>query len=532
MTDRDEGAPLDDSQEFDDPSPIGEPEPPRVHEPTAEELAVEAEAAEAAVEGDIASDVALTDREAAANDAAETGRRRGRRDLARWSARGAAGVAALALGVGAVLGANALPDDLRVASTAPSTLVQPASPLQSRVCAGPALRVGTADGEDALAIAPLADAEVAIGSRGGEVTEAQLVVPSVEGLSGGDAIAQRGEASTLSAAQSLDVDVPAVAGFAASECAETRLDQWLVGGSTRTGRQTVLTIANASEVGASVDVTVYGPDGPVESVGSTGLAIAPGTETVLDLAAIAPGVADAVVHVAASGAPVAAHLQQTTTRGLERGGFDVIDPVVIGTSAVLPGVRIDEPSGLETQTGFHDTVPVLRVLSPTGGALRLAFQSGDGTVLKSQGELEAGIVTDFPLDELPAGTLAIRVEADAPVVAGARTVATSSEGLDFDWVAGGQARSGLSAIAVPPGPEATLHIVSLSDAEQQITVDGEPLTIGADGVLEQRVEPGSVEVEVEGEQLVIGVGYRSESEVGGFTASPQGPAAEGVLVLH
>ena len=66
--------------------------------------------------------------------------------------------------------------------------------------------------------------------------------------------------------------------------------------------------------------------------------------------------------------------------------------------------------------------------------------------------------------------------------------------------------------------------------EQQITVDGEPVTLAADGMLEQRVEAGSVEVE--GEQLVIGVGYRSDREVGGFTASPQGPAAEGVLVLH
>ncbi len=528
MTDRDTGAPLDESQEFDDPSPIGEPEPPRAHEPTAEELAVEAAATPG--DGDIASDVVLTDREAAANDAAETVRRVDRRDLARWGARGAAGLAALALGLGAVLGANALPDDARIASTAPSTLVQPASPLQSRVCAGPALRVGTSDGVDALAISGLADAAVEVGSLGGDVSQAQLVVPTVEGVSGGDAVAQRGEASTLSAAQSLDVDVDAVAGFAASECAETRLDQWLVGGSTRTGRQTVLTIANAAEVGASVDVTVYGPDGPIESVGSTGLAVAPGTETVLDLAAIAPGVPDAVVHVAASGAPVAAHLQQTTTRGLERGGFDVIDPVVIGTRAVLPGVRVDAPSGLETQPDFDDTVPVLRVLSPTGGSLSLAFRSADGSVLESQGELEAGMVTDFPLDELPPGTVAILVESDAPVVAGARTVATSAAGLDFDWAAGGQPRSGMSAIAVPPGPGATLHVVSLSAEEQQITVDGEPVTLAADGMLEQRVEPGSVEVE--GEQLVVGVGYRSDGAVGGFTASPQGPAAEGVLVLH
>jgi hypothetical protein len=531
VTDRDQTPdPLDDSQEFDDPSPIDDGEPPRDHEPTAEELAVEAAARAEAADGDIASDVALTDREAAANDAAEAVRRADRRGVVRWSARAAAGVAAVALGVGAVLGASALPDDLRVAATAPSTLVQPASPLQSRVCAGPALRVGTSDGQDALAISAVADARVALGTLGGDVVESQLVVPNNDGLSGGDAVVQRGEASTLSVAQSLDVDVEAVGGFAASECAEPRLDQWLVGGSTRTGRQTALTLANASEVGASVDVTAYGPDGPIASVGSTGLAVAPGTETVLDLAAIAPGVPDAVVHVASTGAPVTAHLQQTTTRGLERGGFDVVDPVVAGTSAVLPGVRVDEPSGLETQPDFDDTVPVLRVLSPTGGAVRLAFQSADGSVIESEGELEAGRVTDFPLDELPVGTLAIRVESDAPVVAGARTVTTSGAGLDFDWVAGGQPRSGASAIAVPEGPGATLHIVSTAGDEQQISIDGQPVTIAANGVHARRVEPGSVEVD--GADLVIGLDYRSESGVGGFTVSPQGPAAEGVLVLH
>lgn len=531
MTDRDLGQePLDDSQEFDDPSPIADGEPPREHEPTPEELAVEAAARAETADGDIASDVALTDREAAANDAAEAVRRSDRRGVARWSARAAAGLAAVALGVGAVLGADALPDDLGVAAAAPSTLVQPASPLQSRVCAGPALRVGTSDGQDALAIAAVAEPELAVGTLGGDIAQSALVVPTTADVSGGQAVVQRGEATTLSAAQAVDVDVESVGGFAASECAETRLDQWLVGGSTRTGRQSVLTIANASEVGASVDVTVYGPDGPVQSVGSTGLSVPAGTEAVLDLAAIAPGVPDAVVHVASTGAPVAAHLQQTTTRGLDRGGFDIVDPVVAGTSAVLPGVRVDEPSGLETQTDFDDTVPVLRVLSPTGGALRLAFQSADGSVIESEGRLEAGRVTDFPLDELPVGTLAIRVGSDAPVVAGARTIATSAEGLDFDWVAGGQPRSGSSAIAVPPGPRATLHLVSAADEEQQVTIGGESVTLPANGVLERAVEPGSVVVE--GDALVLGVAYRSESEAGGFTASPQGPAAEGVLVLH
>ncbi|MCR8670412.1 hypothetical protein, partial [Agrococcus sp. HG114] len=96
MTDRDDWAgSLDESQEFDDDSPISDAEEPREHEPSAEELAVEASAEVDG--GDIATDVALTDREAAANDAVRAARGRERRDLWKWGGRVAAGVAAVAL---------------------------------------------------------------------------------------------------------------------------------------------------------------------------------------------------------------------------------------------------------------------------------------------------------------------------------------------------------------------------------------------------------------------------------------------------
>lgn len=520
---------LDGSQEFDDPSPIPDDEAaPRAHAPTPEEREVEAGAAPAA--GDIASDVALTDREAAANDAVAGPRRVERRDVVRWALRASAGAAALGLGVVAVLAAGALPPEAAARAEAPSTLVQPASPLQERACAGPALRVGSADGQDALALASVQEPEVAVGSLGGEVAERASEVPGAEGVAGGVAVSQRGAASTLSAAQSLDVEVDAVAGFAASECAETSLDQWLVGGSTRTGRQSVLTIANASQVGASVDVSVFGPEGVLETVGSTGLAVAPGTTTVLDLAAIAPGVADPVVRVASTGAPVAAHLQQTTTRGLQRGGFDVVDPVPALTGAVLAGVELREPTGIETEADFDDTVPVLRLLSPTGGEVTVRIEAADGSVTESVGPLEAERVTALPLEDLPVGVATIRVSSDAPVVAGVRTVAAAGSTLDFDWVAGGQPRSGEEAVAVPPGPSPTLHVVSASDADQEVRIDGEAVALPAGGAIEREVEPGSILVD--GTAIVVAVAYRGEGVVGGFTASPQGPAAEGVLVLH
>lgn len=520
---------LDDPQQYDDAADLGLDEEPTGHRPTREELATEA-AADEAGSGDIATDVALTDREAAANDAAERTRRLQRRDVVRWSARAAAGLAAVGLCGASIVVASGLPEDARAETSAPSSLVHPAAPAQLRVCAGPLLRVGTADGADAQAVAALQAATVETASLGGEVTDEQLALDVAAEVAGGPGVEQRGADATLSAAQSVGIDVEAVRGFAASECAETRLDQWLVGGSTRTGRQSVLVLSNASDVAASIDVTVFGPEGPVSAVGSTGIAVAPGTVDAIDLAALAPGVADAVVRVTSTGAPVAAHLQQTTTRGLERGGLDIVDPVTALTSATLPGVRIAAPSGLEAQPDYDDTVPVLRVLSPEGGDLRLTFSRADGTATESEGALEPGVVTDFPLDELGEGVVAIRVESTSPLVAGARTVAVSAEGIDMDWIAGGQPRSGLSAIAVPPGPSPVLHVVSAARADQEIVVDGAPMALAAGAALELPVSPGSVQID--GQDLVLAIAYRSASEAGGFTVSPQGPAAEGIRVVH
>ncbi|WP_404311676.1 DUF5719 family protein [Agrococcus terreus] len=527
MSDRDEAEgpdplELDGSQEFDDASSIEDDEEPRARRARHRELEVEAAAA------DLASDVELTDREAAANAAAEAARGPQRRDALRWALRAGAGLAAAGVATAAVLGAGALPEDAVVRAEPPTTLVQPAAPLQSRVCAGPAVRIGTADGQDALARAAIAQPQVAVGSLGGEVGQQALVAP--DGSDASTAVDQRGESSTLSAAQSLDVAVDAARGFAASECAETSLDQWLVGGSTRTGRQSVLTIANASDVSASVDITVHGADGPVPSVGSSGVAVAPGSVETIDLAAIAPGVEDAVVHVASTGAPVAAHLQQTTTRGLARGGFDVVDPVQALTTAVLVGITIEAPTGVETEPDHDDTVPLLRLLSPSGGAVTVELQSEDGTVTTSEGTLEPGRVTDFPLEEIPLGDLVLRIESDAPVVAGARAVANDAAGLDLDWVAGGQPRSGASAIAVPAGPSPTLHVVSASDEAQEVVVGGERIALPAGGAIAREVAPGTVDVE--GTDVVLAVAYRGDGLVGGFTASPQGPTAEGIRVVH
>lgn len=72
-----------------------------------------------------------------------------------------------------------------------------------------------------------------------------------------------------------------LAGFAASACRPPLLDSWLVGGSGATGAADLVLLANPGTVPATVQLTVYGVDGPETPPGGDGLVIGPGTQRVV-----------------------------------------------------------------------------------------------------------------------------------------------------------------------------------------------------------------------------------------------------------
>lgn len=465
---------------------------------------------------DIATDVTATDREAAAIEAAERARALQPRTVGLWGVRAAAGVATLAVGVLAVLAGPSLPAvqaDPRLASIVPD------APAETRVCAGPLLGIGDASG-DAGAIGVLSG--VRLDASAAEQQE--LPFSEVEAT----AAVLRG--TDVAGAESLTIETDAAYGAAASECGEPTTSQWLVGGATTTGRSTVLTVANPGTTATSVDVTVYGQDGRIDAVGSTGIAVAAGSISIVDLASLAPGVAASVVHVASSGGPVSAHLQHRVVRTLQPGGIEVIDPVQAATSVAIPGVLIGDATGVQTQEGFADAVPALRVLAGQTATVTITTIADGDEPIASTLDLVGGQVQEVDLSGLAPGTYAFTIESDVPIVAAARQMRVDGDVIDLDWVQGQTtAIDGTNAIAVAGGPTPRLHLLSLGGEPTTVTIGEQQVELEPGALRTVPVEAGLTTIEAQ--DVVAAVTYSGSAGIAGYALTPRIAARDGIDVV-
>ena len=162
-----------------------------------------------------------------------------------------------------------------------SSLVTPVAALQQRICPGPALQLGDATGKDAATAYTVGTVDVARASTRGEPSLEAL--PSPENPS--NLPPQKlilsppaaGEPSgILAGSQSQKVDAGDLKGFAAVQCATSNSDGWLVGGSTVTGRTTLLSLSNPSNVTSTVDLQVFSESGLVAAAGTDGIVVPPG----------------------------------------------------------------------------------------------------------------------------------------------------------------------------------------------------------------------------------------------------------------
>ncbi|MFF2269685.1 DUF5719 family protein [Cellulosimicrobium cellulans] len=208
-------------------------------------------------------------------------------------------------------------------------------------------------------------------------------------------------------------------GLAAASCARPGISQWLVGGSTQIGSSTQLVLQNPGLTPAVVQVDVWGQGGAAVLSGGGQQLVGPGEEVVTLVEAAAPEQRRLVVHVSATGGLVSAYLQHSTLDGLVPLGVDYVVPgaapahdvAVAGVASV--GEAVDDPHA-----------PQLRLLAPgdAAGSARVTVYGADGPVPLRGVEdvaLTPGVVTDVSLGGLPAGSYAVAVHADVPVVAGA-----------------------------------------------------------------------------------------------------------------
>jgi hypothetical protein len=130
----------------------------------------------------------------------------------------------------------------------------------------------------------------------------------------------------LTAVQSSTTKGDLAAGIAASWCEPAGDEWWFSGVGTSVGSVSRLVVSNPTPALAVVDLTLYGPDGPVKAVGERGIALAPRSRESIDLAQFAPGLEATTVHVEASSGRVVAAVHTYLMDGASPGGTEWIAP--------------------------------------------------------------------------------------------------------------------------------------------------------------------------------------------------------------
>jgi len=443
-------------------------------------------------------------------------------------ARAATGAIGIVIGVGVVAAATFLPLPTVVLAPASVTVVPVPSTAQL-VCPGAVLRLGDESGANATEASAIASAASTRGATSGEVESRALAATAAGGGVGAPTalLVPAGSDASIAGAQSQSVATSDYRGFTAAECARPSSDAWLVGGSTAVGRTTLLTIANPGAVASTVTLQLYTEDGLVDAPGTNGIVVAAGSQRVLSLAGFAASVESLAVHVTSRGGPVVANLQQSVVRGIDPGGVEIIGSTTApATRQVIPGVIVSnaaELAGMLGLEGYEDLDTVLRVLVPGDAAARASVRirpsAADGTGTSFDLSLDAGVITDIPIDDLEDGHYSVEIDSDVPVV-GALRVATVADGdADLAWFAAAAALTGDSFLAVAPGPSATLSLTNSGSAAVSASLDGVAFTLPGGSSVSLDVGDGATHLLSGATGLYASVGYAGAAKLGAYTLS-------------
>ncbi|WP_165067368.1 DUF5719 family protein [Marisediminicola senii] len=507
------------------------------------------------------------------DDVPEPPRRPSRSTVISVGARGLAGVVGLAIAVVAIAGATVVElPSYRI--TPPSVLVSPTAAEQQRVCPGPLLRLGNAD-QGASAVTSDGQAQVAFTAEPGDATASDLpttentagvaplvlTLPPVGGTAASPESALPADPDaaldidpTLTGSQSQAIQSTDLTGFAAAECAEASAESWLVGGSTITGRTTLVSVTNPTTVIATVAMTIYGEDGIVAAPGAEGVVVEPGEQRIFSLAGFAGTIESPVVRVQSRGGLVVASLVQETVRGLQTGGVDIVGTSeAASTTTVIPGVVIDTAdrvAAAQSTDGYTDLQPTIRVVAPDTAEATLEVTvtpeqaGGEDAATSFEVDVEPGEVTELPLQGVADGRYSVSIVSTSPVVAGVRVSTVTEAGPnDFAWLPSTRALGERALVSVAPGPSPRLSLANTGGADATVEVvasgaqDGDAtgetdktVTVPAGGTASIEVAAGSDLVLTGAEGLGATVTYLGDGQLSSFRVTPPGPASRDITI--
>jgi len=474
-------------------------------------------------------------------------------------ARVVVGVVGIGVAAAAVLGSTFL-DLPSTTATPASELVIPVPTAQQLTCPGPLLRLSDDSGAGASTVFTLGQAVTRFSSTAGAVEQSRIVASDAQP---GESVAEplvlsvapdaqsADSIERLSGAQSQSVDRGDYVGFAAAGCRAVGGDSWLVGGATTTGRTTLISLTNPTEVASTVDLEIFDERGAVSAAGTTGIVVPPNGQRVLSLAGFAPGISSPVVHVTSSGGQITAELQQSIVRGLDPGGVEIIAATQPpARTVVLPGMVVTSLEAIQalrgTATQTDDVMTAIRIFvpgeEPTSISATLTPDDADKDPIRFTLDVSAGVVTDIPIEELATGAYTVQIDADEPIVAAARTtsaVINSTGGIattDFAWFTASPALTEDTQLTIASGLDAVLNVVNPSDENVVVSLSAanemeEEYTIEAGATLRLSVPNGETFTLAHSDRLFVSVTQAANGFVSAYSVDPQAPGSSPLKVF-
>lgn len=258
-------------------------------------------------------------------------------------------------------------------------------------------------------------------------------------------------------------------------CMPAAESSWLIAGGAGPGRLEHLVLSNPGANPVTVDVGVFGVDGPTRAPDGQGVVVAGHGRAVILLDAIAASETSPVVQVSARGGKVAAVLNDSWLDGVvSRGGDDAVPVTAPAREQVIAGVPIDGRASLRVAVpGDSEAVVQSRVLTPGGPK---PLPAGGVTRVRS------GSTRDIDLGSLPPGAYGVQVRADVPVVAAVMVDSrrAASGPSDLAWSAASSPIRTLAGMVLPGSSvKGFTHRLDLVATTEPATV--RVTTVGPDG---------------------------------------------------
>lgn len=464
------------------------------------------------------------------------------RSVASTTGRIIVGVVGIAVGVAVVTAATVLP--LPSLEATPAGQVVTPVPLDpQRVCGGSVLRLSDAEGQQATTASAVDSAQIVTSSSADD--ESTTTLAGADGSSSDPLLVTAplagDDVPLVAAAQSQAVASDDLVGFASAPCTEPSSSTWLVGGSTETGRVSLITLVNPSDVNSTIDLDISAENGPVQGPGIEGIVVGPRSQRVIPLSGFSTGLLSPVVHVTSRGGQIVASMQESIVRTLDPGGVDIISGAAApSTTSVVPGIIVRGGETLEAalaDPAAGDLQSALRLFAPGDSAalvsVRIASDDGTGTSFDTR--VESGLVTDVPIDGLADGRYTATITSDVPVVSAVRTSALTADGaVDVSWAASAPALSGSTLLSVPEGEGAGLTLANPTDdaVSATVSVDGEDrvVEVPATGSATLAVSAGQSVLLTGADGLRAGMSFSADGAVAAWPVVSPLPASSPVTV--